>query len=236
MKILIQPTIDNLREDLGYDDYEDVDEESLLFQQGFDGTPMDVEDGEKFEIPEGYIGSIIEDDEVYYLKTEIADGVWDKEELYGDLEAGSYMLNDGVISLVDEENDGELFDPLDYDDEENDDETDDEDEYDIVLNEVSRSALKAIGLDSEDEQSINLMGAILIGMSSEESDDAIAGRAFAQLVMSGFMLPMEDIKEMCRKTREKCKKQVFGLQIAFSNLREYNCSAEEALSQIQLFL
>lgn len=236
MKILIQPTIDNLREDLGYDDYEDVDEESLLFQQGFDGTPMDVEDGEKFEIPEGYIGSIIEDDEVYYLKTEIADGVWDKEELYGDLEAGSYMLNDGVISLVDEENDGELFDPLDYDDEENDDETDDEDEYDIVLNEVSRSALKAIGLDSEDEQSINLMGAILIGISSEESDDAIAGRAFAQLVMSGFMLPMEDIKEMCRKTREKCKKQVFGLQIAFSNLREYNCSAEEALSQIQLFL
>lgn len=44
MKILIQPTIDNLREDLGYDDYEDVDEESLLFQQGFDGYPM-VEDG-----------------------------------------------------------------------------------------------------------------------------------------------------------------------------------------------
>lgn len=236
MKILIQPTIDNLRKDLGYDDYEDVDEDALLFQQGFDGTPMDVEDGEKFEIPKGYIGSIIEDDEVYYLKTEIADGVWDKEELYGDLEAGSYMLNDGVISLVDEENDGELFDPLDYDDEENDDETDDEDEYDIVLNEVSRSALKAIGLDSEDEQSINLMGAILIGISSEESDDAIAGRAFAQLVMSGFMLPIDKIKEMCCKTREKCKKQLFGLQIAYGNLREYQCSAEDALSQIQLFL
>ena len=30
---------------LGYDDYEDVDEESLLFQQGFDGYPMKVEDG-----------------------------------------------------------------------------------------------------------------------------------------------------------------------------------------------
>ena len=138
MKILIQPTIDNLREDLGYDDYEDVDEESLLFQQGFDGTPMDVEDGEKFEIPEGYIGSIIDDDEVYYLKTEIADGVWDKEELYGDLKAGSYMLNDGIISLVDEENDGELFDPLDYEDEENDDETDDEDEaFDFFLKAVN---------------------------------------------------------------------------------------------------
>lgn len=34
MEILIQPTIDNLREDLGYNDYEDVDEDALLFQQG----------------------------------------------------------------------------------------------------------------------------------------------------------------------------------------------------------
>lgn len=109
-------------------------------------------------------------------------------------------------------------------------------EFDIVLNEISKSALIAIGFDNENENSIKLMGTILIGISSEDSDDAIAGRAFGQLAMSGFMLPMEDIKEMCRKTREKCKKQVFGLQIAFSNLREYNCSAEEALSQIQLFL
>ena len=109
-------------------------------------------------------------------------------------------------------------------------------EFNIVLNEVSKSALIAIGFDNENENSIKLMGTIPIGISLEDSDDAIAGRAFGQLAMSGFMLPMEDIKEMCRKTREKCKKQVFGLQIAFSNLRENNCSAEEALSQIQLFL
>ena len=140
----------------------------------------------------------------------------------------------------------DVYDDIDgFDDEEQsrtawDDDDDyndaDDEEYDIVLNEVSKSALIAIGIDNEDENSIKLMGTILIGISSEESDDAIAGRAFGQLAMSGFMLPMEDIKEMCRKTREKCKKQVFGLQIAFSNLREYNCSAEEALSQIQLFL
>ena len=109
-------------------------------------------------------------------------------------------------------------------------------ESDIVQNEVSKSALIAIGIDNEDENSIKLMGTILIGISSEESDDAIAGRALAQLALSGFMLPMEKIKEIVKETREKCKKQVFGLQIAFSNLREYNCSAEEALSQIQLFL
>ena len=122
-----------------------------------------------------------------------------------------------------------------WDDDDDHNDADDE-EYDIVLNEVSKSALIAIGIDNEDENSIKLMGTILIGISSEESDDAIAGRALAQLALSGFMLPMEKIKEIVKETREKCKKQVFGLQIAFSNLREYNCSAEEALSQIQLFL
>ena len=140
----------------------------------------------------------------------------------------------------------DVYDEIDgFDDEEQsrtawDDDDDyndaDDEEYDIVLNEVSKSALIAIGIDNEDENSIKLMGTILIGISSEESDDAIAGRALAQLALSGFMLPMEKIKEIVKETREKCKKQVFGLQIAFSNLREYNCSAEEALSQIQLFL
>lgn len=139
----------------------------------------------------------------------------------------------GLEEEYDDGDDG-FLDPLDDDDD--DDDSNDEDEYDIVLDEVSRSALKAIGLDNEDEQSINLMGAILIGISSEESDEAIAGRAFAQLAMSGFMLPMEDIKDMCRKTRENCKKQLFGLQIAFNSLREYNCSALDALSQIEKFL
>lgn len=122
-----------------------------------------------------------------------------------------------------------------WDDDDDHNDADDE-EYDIVLNEVSKSALIAIGIDNEDENSIKLMGTILIGISSEESDDAIAGRAFGQLAMSGFMLPMEDIKEMCRKTREKCKKQLFGLQIAMNSLQEYHCSAEDALTQIAMFL
>ena len=98
MEILIQPTIDNLREDLGYDDYEDVDEEALLFQQGYDGFPIDVEDGEDFEIPEGYIGSIIDDGNTYYIETEIMPGLIEKEEFFGELEAGLYKLNDGIIS------------------------------------------------------------------------------------------------------------------------------------------
>ena len=146
----------------------------------------------------------------------------------------------GIEEVYDDENyddegDDELSRSL-FDDEEDDGDEGDDGEYEIVLDEVSKSALKAIGAENVDEHSINLMGIILVGISSEENDDAIAGKAFAQLVVSGFMLPMDDIKEMCKEAREKCKKQLFGLQIAYSNLREYHCSAEDALSQIQLFL
>lgn len=137
------------------------------------------------------------------------------------------------LDYPDDEEDDELVRSLLEDDEDNDE---DNDEYNVVLDEISKSALTAIGFNNEDSQSIGLMGTILLGISSEESDDAIAGRAFAQLVLSGFMLPMEDIKKMCKDTREKCKKQLFGLQIAMNSLREYHCSAEDALTQIAMFL
>lgn len=137
------------------------------------------------------------------------------------------------LDYPDDEEDDELVRSLLEDDEEDDE---DNDEYNVVLDEISKSALTAIGFNNEDSQSIGLMGTILLGISSEESDDAIAGRAFAQLALSGFMLPMEDIKKMCKDTREKCKKQLFGLQIAMNSLREYHCSAEDALTQIAMFL
>lgn len=137
------------------------------------------------------------------------------------------------LDYPDDEEDDELVRSLLEDDEEDDE---DNDEYNVVLDEISKSALTAIGFDNEDSQSVGLMGTILLGISSEESDDAIAGRAFAQLALSGIMLPMEDIKKMCKDTREKCKKQLFGLQIAMNSLREYHCSAEYALTQIAMFL
>lgn len=137
------------------------------------------------------------------------------------------------LDYPDDEEDDELVRSLLEDDEEDDE---DNDEYNVVLDGISKSALTAIGFDNEDSQSVGLMVTILLGISSEESDDAIAGRAFAQLALSGFMLPMEDIKEMCKDTREKCKKQLFGLQIAMNSLQEYHCSAEDALTQIAMFL
>ena len=118
----------------------------------------------------------------------------------------------------------------------NDDFDEESDEYDIVLREVSKSALKNIGLVHDDENAISPMGDILTGIGSGEDDETVAGKTFAHMVMTGVVMSMENIKEMCVEAREKCKKQLFGLRIAYGSLDEYHCSAEEALMQIQMFL
>ena len=99
MKLFIKPTFDNIREDLGYDEFEDVDEDAIMFQQGYDGDIMEVEDGESFEIPKGYVASIIED-EPYYMLFEYFEGNWDKEEIYDDIDAGWYSSRKSKIQTL----------------------------------------------------------------------------------------------------------------------------------------
>ncbi len=99
MDLLLQPTLENLREDLGYEEWEDENEDALLFQQGYDSECVEVEDGDSFEIPEGFIGRIADDDKSYYMNVEIADGVWEKEEILDELGAGHYRLDGDIISV-----------------------------------------------------------------------------------------------------------------------------------------
>jgi hypothetical protein len=115
------------------------------------------------------------------------------------------------------------------------------DEYEAVLQEIAKSALRTLGIDVDDN-TVNLMGSILVGIASNDSDETIVGTAFAQMVLSGYVIDKtpegnrEKIKEICNLTRKGCQKQVLGLQIAYDSLNKYHCSAAEALAQIQMFL
>lgn len=100
MEILVKQTIDSLREDLGYEEWEDVNTDALLFRQGYEGYVMEVEDGETFEIPEGYIGQII-DEGTYYMNIEIFEGEFEKEIIETDLQPGSYKLEDYTVTIED---------------------------------------------------------------------------------------------------------------------------------------
>ena len=110
------------------------------------------------------------------------------------------------------------------------------DEYTIVLKEVAISALKTIGINNKDNHAVSVMETILVGILSGEKDNIIVAKAFNELLLSGFMLDREQLVEMCKNTRENCQMQLLGLQIAVDSIREYKCSALEALSQISVFL
>jgi len=98
MEILIMPTVDYLREIRGYDVFDDEDDEALLFEQGYEGVQDEIEDGETFEIPQNYIGRIVDERE-FYFHIEIMENVFDKQ-LANDcnLVAGKYLLEGDTIT------------------------------------------------------------------------------------------------------------------------------------------
>ena len=108
-------------------------------------------------------------------------------------------------------------------------------ETSIVLNEIAKSALKTIGVNSTDYRVVEVMKSILMSIIFGETDTVILGKAFSELVLSGYM-DRDIIEEMCVSARKKCQLQLLGLRIAFDGIRHYNCSAEEVLSQISIFL
>lgn len=98
MEILVKQTIESLRKDLGYEEWEDVNTDGLLYRQGYEGYVMEVEDGETFEIPEETAGQII-DEGTYYMNIEIFEGEFEKEIIETDLQTGSYRLEGNVITI-----------------------------------------------------------------------------------------------------------------------------------------
>ena len=122
----------------------------------------------------------------------------------------------------------------------NEEETDEYDskskEFSIVLNEIAKSALKTIGINDTDNRTVEIMKSILTGIVLGDTDTAIVGKALSELLLSGFFLDKDKIKEMCVNTREKCLLQLLGLKIAIDSFRYYDCSAEQVLSQISVFL
>jgi hypothetical protein len=101
MFVLMMPTIESICEDFGLD-YYDTNEKELLEQQGLEAYHIEVNDGEIFEIPEGFIGRIDQDEQNYYKKVFVDEDMdyYEKEEILGDLPAGQYILNKNAITLT----------------------------------------------------------------------------------------------------------------------------------------
>ena len=94
------PTIEYLRDLRGYDEFDEENDDALLYEQGYEGVAEVIEDGESFEIPTNHIGKIVDEKEYYFL-VEITDNVFDKELANGcDLFEGEYLLEGDAIKAI----------------------------------------------------------------------------------------------------------------------------------------
>lgn len=95
------PTFESICEDFGLD-YNDTNEKELLEQQGLEAYHIEVNDGETFEIPEGFIGRINQDEQTFYKKVLVDEDMdyYEKEEIQDDLPAGLYQLDQDEINLI----------------------------------------------------------------------------------------------------------------------------------------
>lgn len=94
------PTIESICEDFGLD-YYDTNEKELLEQQGLEAYHIEVNDGETFEISEGFIGRINQDEQTFYKKVLVDEDMdyYEKEEIQDDLPAGLYQLDKDEITV-----------------------------------------------------------------------------------------------------------------------------------------
>ena len=101
MFVLIMPTIESICEDFGLDYHDDNNTIELLEQQGLEAYPIEVNDGESFEIPQGLIGRIDQGEQNYYKKVLVDEEVdyYEREVIQDDLPSGLYQLDKDEITV-----------------------------------------------------------------------------------------------------------------------------------------
>ena len=101
MFVLIMPTIESICEDYVLDYYDDSNTREVLEQQGQEAYPIEVNDGESFEIPQCFTGRIEQDEQTFYKKVLVDEDMdyYEKEEIQDDLPAGLYQLDQDEITV-----------------------------------------------------------------------------------------------------------------------------------------
>ena len=105
LEILIKPSFDSTRKSMGISKHEDYDSDAVLFQQGYNMFPLNIEPGEKFKIKKNFTGHIdCEETQYKFIRKkeewETEEDLWEEE--YEDdenisLGPGKYMfLDDGI--------------------------------------------------------------------------------------------------------------------------------------------
>ena len=121
-----------------------------------------------------------------------------------------------------------------------------EEAFGLVLNEIAKSVLRTLNksehqpsdriiLGENDDQSIFVMGRILVGICDQESDRKIASGVSGILTTSALLLAASRIIAIVDEVRTKCANQILAVQRAHTDI-ENGSTNEEVLTDIHELL
>lgn len=116
-------------------------------------------------------------------------------------------------------------------------------EHDIVWDAITNNAKRKFDFaefasdfnDIDENIAENILFQIIASFAGDKSEEFIAHELFNQMVLTGFMWDIEDIKTFLADKRELLKVEIFAAQIAF-NLIEDGTEPFIVLSKIQPLL
>lgn len=218
LQIFIMPSFDSARESLGYEEYDDYNVDAVLYQQGYDGAHINIEDEEIFEIPKDYVGRINSDERYYLLSSEEE---LDEKEFYlleDDLSKGRYKLSlkDHVIYSLDDEDAYEISE-LDGEQE------DDDPQVERIFNLITDSAKERFNFVSfsekiGDESADSLLFQIMVSLAVGESKELIAAKITAQIMMMGFAMENDALLHFIEQREKDLAMEILALKMAKTNL------------------
>ena len=121
-----------------------------------------------------------------------------------------------------------------------------EEAFGLVLNEIAKSVLQTLNksehqpsdriiLGENDDQSIFVMGRILVGICDQERDRKIASGVSGILTTSALLLAESRIIAIVDEVRTKCANQILAVQRAHTDI-ENGSTNEEVLTDIHELL
>ena len=93
----------------------------------------------------------------------------------------------------------------------------------VIWDYITRHALASMGITEEIQGDSNedfgyshkdYFASVLFGILNGDNDNLIVAKILPQILLSGFIIKKEDLLEMVRRARDKCKMELFVLGIA----------------------
>lgn len=228
LQLFLMPSFEAVRESMGFDEFDEDNTEAILFQQGYNGSIIDILDGQIFKIKEGFIGRINSKGNYYLLSDE--EDLEDKKDyqIENEILCGKYRFSakERVLYVLGDEDD-ELF---------NSEDNLEEPIYDLItMSAKSRFDYASFSANVGDESADNLLFQIIVSLAIGESKKLTVVKLQAQIMLMGFMMEKDSFINFIEEREKDLALEILALKMAQTNL-DLGANPQAVYLQTEKFL